>query len=161
MTPEVRSSLVFDALQNEDQVEVLRRLRNSGRSGLFDRRRISAEEQAQWWSELRPEYRGRIWLVRRVSDELPCAYCSLLPRVLAGVEDEESRTWITLVVAPRYRGHGIGTAIYAIAPSLVKEIVWAAMWRTNVASYRAACRAGYVDAPTFSGPETRVVRSAL
>jgi len=142
--------LTFERVTTPAQVEAVRQIRNTGYLGLFDQRVITEEEQASWWETHRAQ--ARIWLT--TDGDEPTGFLSLTERY--GVD------FVTLVVTPAHRSHGIGTAIYREAPHLAGRPVYAAMWRWNDTSYVAAVKAGYHEAlkpVAFEGWEIRVLES--
>ena len=88
-----------------------------------DTKTISKKAQAKWWAAS-PR---RAWLF---GDD-----------AFAYIKWEDGRNWITLGITEAARGTGIGTLIYhTLRPA------WARIRKDNVASMRAAQKAGYLRA---------------
>jgi GNAT superfamily N-acetyltransferase len=85
-----------------------------------DTREITPGMQAAWW---RPEH--ELWLFDGVGYAL--------------LSEREVKTWISLGLLPEARGRGLGTRIYRHFTG-----VWAEIRSDNIASRRAAEKAGYV-----------------
>jgi len=81
-------------------------------------------EQVIWFTEKPRD----IWVWEQDYDVVGYAYLS----------DRDGKTWISLAVHPDHQGQGIGTCIYARFFD-----VWAEIRTDNIASLRAAEKAGY------------------
>lgn len=108
-------------VRSAEDVERLRVLRNECRKFMTgDTKTISKKAQAAWWAAA-PR---RAWLF---GDD-----------AFAYIKREGGRNWITLGITKKARGEGLGTLIYyTLRPC------WARIHKDNIASLRAAQKAGY------------------
>ena len=108
-------------VETYEQLELVRRIRNICRKWMTHHTKyIGYAEQYAWWQREDPE----LWLFDDV------AYALISRRNL--------RRWISLGVLPEARGKGLGTRIYSSF-----DDVWAEIRSDNIASRRAADKAGY------------------
>ena len=104
-----------------EQLERVRFIRNSCREWMtYHTKHIGAAEQYAWWRREDPE----LWLFDDVGYAL--------------ISRRNLRRCISLGVLPEARGKGLGTRIYSSF-----DDVWAEIRSDNVASRRAAEKAGY------------------
>jgi ribosomal protein S18 acetylase RimI-like enzyme len=128
--------------ETAEDIEAVRVIRNNGREWMTgDTSEIDAERQAEFWRSLDPS------LVRLYVAELDGAVVGygLLRQPLYGA------WWVSLAVAPDHRGRGIGAELYARLAELAGTYVWAEIRRDNIASQRAAEKAGYSRAGSTEG----------
>jgi RimJ/RimL family protein N-acetyltransferase len=131
-------TLEWHAVATDEHLEAVRVCRNEGRTGFFDQRLIEPGAQQSWWE--RAQAAGdRLFVIREPGSDQWAGFCLLAHRA----DLFPVWPWITLGVFGQYRGRGVGTRIYEEAPEVAGDAVWAAMWRTNIASIRAAQKAGY------------------
>ena len=108
-------------VETHGQLERVRFIRNVCREWMTHHTQyIGPAEQSAWWHREDPE----LWLF----DYLGYAHISR----------RNLRRWISLGVLPEARGKGLGTRIYSSF-----DDVWAEIRSDNVASRRAAEKAGY------------------
>jgi len=118
----------------EDEVEIVRQIRNAGRQWMTRHTdEISPAQQRAWWAGL--DHAGTKLYLFSIA-VTPIGYGML--RLLDG------RVWCSLAVWPHERGQGHGTAIYRyLAHCQLGWDVWAEIYADNTPSLRAALRAGY------------------
>ena len=114
--------------------EAVRTLRNAGRAWFSSTQIITPAQQREWWNA-RPRHFQHCILVG-FGDAYPIGYGMLIERA--------GRSWVSLAVDPDARGGGVGTEIYKLLAAHAGTPVFAAIWRDNLASRRAAEHAGYV-----------------
>lgn len=129
-----RPRIGWQRVMTDRDAERLRVLRNTGREWMTgSTEEITTEAQARFWSGHDPE-RLQAYLFAGGDG--------------AGVLSlrADGRWWITLMVDPAKRGHGIGTEIYRLL-SLAQPlggVIHAQIRPDNFASIRAAEKAGYI-----------------
>lgn len=107
-----------------DDLDFIRETRNAGRYNMTrDTSLIHPHDSEVWWASNPDAYVAEV-------DGEPVGYAVL--------REEGHQFWISLAVAPEHQGRGYGTLIYRHFQPLVK----AEIWKTNVASRRAAHKAG-------------------
>jgi RimJ/RimL family protein N-acetyltransferase len=118
----------------EQDVEMLRQVRNSGRQWMTRHTdAISPEQQAAWWAQL-DHASVKVWLFSESATDIGYGLVRL----------EKGRAWCSLAVLPRYQGQGYGTQIYRwLALSQPQWDMWAEIYADNTPSLRAALKAGY------------------
>lgn len=117
----------------DDDVEMLRVIRNSGRQWMTRMTsEITREQQRTWW-EARDPVVCPIWIASVAQTTIGYG---LLRR-------DGGRWWASLAVRPSMRGQGFGTQIYRYLALATPEDVWAEIYADNTASLRAALRAGF------------------
>jgi GNAT superfamily N-acetyltransferase len=121
-----------------EEAEVVRTLRNAGRTWFHSSQHISTEQQRRWWAEMVVLPPGEF-------------ACLLVGDPIAGygmLRRREGRFWVSLAVDPSMQGLGVGADIYRLlarqAPA--RAPVYAAIRQDNRASLRAAQKAGYAAA---------------
>lgn len=121
-------------IRSAEDVERLRQLRNETRSFMTGHTKlITKKQQADWWAAT-PR---RAWLFGNDA--------------FAHIKRERGRNWITLGISKKSRGQGLGTLIYwTLRPC------WARIREDNLASIRAAEKAGYVIVPQFKSDGTLI-----
>lgn len=147
------SELIFRRATDFDMYEVMR-LRNAGRQYMtHDTHYITPEEQYDWWTT-RDNNAYQVWIVTtpeidtifdpildqitliRTGHEIIVGFCML--RYLP-----DGKVWGTLAVDPDWQGVGYGTAIYRFMIDQADQ-VWIEIRNDNIASLRAAHKAGFV-----------------
>lgn len=119
-------------VETEPDVEALRQLRNGCRLFMTrDQRPITVEQQRAWWARRAPELRAYLFTV------------GSKPVGFGIIRQDVGRWWLTLGVDPGNRGRGIGTAIYRFLVEHSPEPPWIEVRSDNIASLRAAARAGF------------------
>lgn len=120
-----------------DDLEFVRQLRNSNRELMTrDTREITPEEQAAWWHTL-PD----LYVFEASSD----AHSSGMVRVgYALYTFRNGRDWISLVVAPEFRGLGFGTEIYRYRTPVSAEILLD-NWPSRRSAEKAGLRVAWMD----------------
>lgn len=118
----------------EDDVEVLRLIRNSGRQWMTrDTSEITPEQQRIWWEHL-DHAACKAWLFSIARTDIGYGLARL----------EGGRAWCSLAVLPRHQGQGYGTHIYRwLALNQQGWDMWAEIYADNTPSLRAALSAGY------------------
>jgi RimJ/RimL family protein N-acetyltransferase len=121
-------------ITTDEDLEVLRRIRNSGRQWMTrDTAEITREQQLCWWETL-DHASVKVWLFSESSATIGYGLVRL----------EKGRAWCSLAVAPRHQGRGYGSAIYRwLALSQPGWDMWAEILVSNTPSLRAALRAGF------------------
>lgn len=117
-----------------EDAEVVRRIRNAGRTWFGDDHEITRDEQRRWWAtHARSE-----GFVCVLVGEPPVGYGMLQRR-------GDGRRWVALAVDPAERGRGVGTEIYRVLLGMADdgEPIYAGIRRDNTPSIAAARRAGY------------------
>ena len=110
------------------QALTMARIRNTGRQEMTrDTSHISAEQQRIWWAENKDSV--RCWL-----------YC--FGKVVVGFGMVRNSAG-TLCIWPRFRGLHLGTTIYQHLKEETNGDIWIEVRKTNLASVKAALRAGY------------------
>jgi RimJ/RimL family protein N-acetyltransferase len=128
--------LRIKAVSTLDDVMALRILRNECREFMTHRREeISEAEQLVWWQSVGGNPKWRIWLVYVPGWDDAVGFV-MLRKVLI-------RWFVTLGLRPWLRGQGIGTELYRAMRSVCEGDVQAVIRTDNVASIRAAEKAGY------------------
>lgn len=114
-------------------VEVLRRLRNSGRAWMTGKTaHISRAQQRRWWQGRDSDLRAYVFTDATGAD------------IGAGVLScRAGRWWITVMVAPAARRKGYGTLIYRTLTDAAPGPIYAEILADNTPSIRAAVAAGY------------------
>ena len=147
-------NIVGKIVETDRELEAMRIIRNGGREWMTeDKSEVTLEQQAAWWT-----------LKKEVSpkDFVAVVYTSRVLGGFAGVPGvgvsgafyqhvgygilsrrDDGKLYISLAVHPRARGFGIGTFIYSDMAKRTSEDVHAVVLKSNVASARAASRAGY------------------
>lgn len=121
-------------IENDQDLEILRQIRNSGRQWMTrDTREITHEQQQAWWKDTCHDPSLDVWLF---SEALTTIGYGLL-RIEGG------REWCSLAVLPRYQRQGYGTQIYRWLALTTSQDVWAEILADNTPSIRAALKAGY------------------
>ena len=121
-------------VHTDEDVEMLRQIRNSGREWMTrDTAEITPEQQDKWW-KARGVAAGNVWLFRESATDVGYG---LLRR------DADGRLWCSLAVLKAHQGRGHGAAIYRWLALAVGETVWAEILADNTPSLRAAFRAGF------------------
>jgi RimJ/RimL family protein N-acetyltransferase len=116
---------------------------------------ISMEQQLHWWQrlsnqQLRTRQRNwAIWLAYN-DHESPMGYAMLRQGTATGKRD--LRWYVSLGLIEKERGKGYGTMIYH-ALANTGRTVHALIREDNLASIKAAAKAGYVNAPSWDDPE--------
>lgn len=119
-------------VHTDADVEMLRQIRNSGRTWMTrDTSEITPEQQEAWW-KARGVAAGNVWLFSESATD-----------VGYGLLRRDGRTWCSLAVLPAHQGRGYGTAIYRWLALAVGEAVWAEILADNTPSLRAALKAGF------------------
>lgn len=120
-----------------DDAELVRVIRNGGREWFADVAEITAENQAEWWRVVSalPTRDFICILASSNGDRLKMGYGMLQRRA--------GNLWVSLAVDVSHRGDGLGTKIYGLLPTLTTEPVYAGILVKNIASRRAADKAGY------------------
>lgn len=114
--------------------ELVRVLRNAGRQWMTrDAREIGPDEQRTWWARRDP-VACPIWLAEIAQTTVGYGL------LRAG---DDGRTWCSLAVSPRWRGHGFGSAIYRYLACAHAGETWAEILADNTPSIRACLRAGF------------------
>lgn len=115
-------------------LDALRELRNAGRTWLRHTGEIGPDDQTYWWATHDPA-RLRAYLFGRGGVTVGAGLLS---------QRDDGRWWCTVLVAPAFRGTGIGRTIYAWLGWAAPWPVWAEIRADNAASERAARAVGYV-----------------
>lgn len=133
--PDSRRALPVRSASRPEDAEVVRRLRNAGRSWFGDEHEVSADEQQRWWTA----NASRPWFACVLVGDPPIGYGMLQLRA-------DGRRWVSLAVDPADRGRGAGTEIYRVLLEMAGagESLYAGIRRDNAPSLAAARRAGYV-----------------
>lgn len=136
-------SVTFRALATFEDAEVVREIRNEGRSWMGSQELLSRADQLRWFDR-----------VTRLSPIDFFCYLAGEPPIGYGTVERRSddRLWITLAVRETARGRGVGTRIYAELAGLTSERIYAGIRRDNDASLRAAERAHYQRVTEISPP---------
>jgi RimJ/RimL family protein N-acetyltransferase len=114
--------------------EALRVIRNScAKTMTGDTRELAWEQQVHWWGS-DAQRSMHIWLFDTPAGT-PVGFGLIRP-----VDDQ---WWATLGLLPDWRGCGHGTAIYRHLIASCPADLWIDVLLTNVASARAAERAGF------------------
>lgn len=126
---------------NDFEVQEVRRIRNLGREWMTDNaQEIDEVEQRSWWKRMQ-FLSGEDFLlyVYRTAVAGPIVGYGMSTR-------REEQLYISLAVDPAYHGRGYGTAIYADMFSCAgkdEESMFAVILKNNIASIRAAEKAGF------------------
>jgi len=117
-------------------IMVLRVIRNECREFMtYGTQEISEAQQLLWWQQVAGNPDWKIWLVY-----VP----GWAEAVGFGMLRVGKNGWIvTLGFRPWMRGRGLGTLLYRILAEQADDEVLAVIRSTNVASQRAAAKAGY------------------
>lgn len=129
--------------------ELVRVLRNAGRQWMTrDARELTPDAQRAWWAQRDP-LACPIWLAE-------------IARTTVGYgllrSGDDGRTWCSLAVAPRWRGHGFGAQIYRYLACAHAGETWAEILADNTPSIRACLRAGFQIAYAADALATLVYR---
>lgn len=122
----------------EHVLEEIRRIRNVGRQWMTENsNEITAEQQVEWWSSMsqmpKKDFRFFIFVI----DGGPILGYGMLSR------RQNNILHISLAVAPEEQGKGHGTYIYDTVASKADEPVNAVILKNNIASIKAAEKAGF------------------
>lgn len=149
-----RAQLWTQGVHTLEDVMQLRALRNECREWMTGHTAmISEAEQLSWWQNVagNPE-----WLIKLVyaPDFLPAIGYMVLRRGIN--EDTGAPCWyVSLGITAMFRGRGHGTRIYRMARMVDHPggplVVYALIRPDNIASIKAAEKAGYVRICTTSG----------
>lgn len=129
MTTLLDLGLLSHAIASDDDVEVLRRIRNRCAAGFsFDTSEISPAQQRVWWALNRHRVVG--WL-----------YCCGDPDKTVGYgllrQTEDKRWWSSVAVLPKYAGQGFGKSITTdIIHHCPNGVVWATARKDNPAAVK-------------------------
>jgi ribosomal protein S18 acetylase RimI-like enzyme len=117
-------------------------------------RAISVAQQLVWWQSVAGSSNWRVWLVY-VPDWAEAVGFGMLRASTDG--------WlVTLGFRPWMRGRGLGTLLYrALAEQAGGESVWAIIRSDNLASQRAAVKAGYCLMPWTIPEQVAMVGAAM
>lgn len=135
------------ATTSED-AELVRKLRNQGRSWFHQDHYINEENQAMWWHRMMglPPQDFVCLVPAIIRPGMPVGYGMLARR-------GDGRLWVSLAVDTASHGQGMGAEIYKLlARQMTTEPVYAAIRRDNLASRRAAEKAGYIEDRTVTAP---------
>lgn len=98
-----------------------------------NQRLVSQEEHTRWFMNAITSKKHKILI------------CEVGQAPAAVVRFREKRNWeISWIVAPEYRGTGLGTKLVAEAIACTNENITACILRTNVASLRIANKLGFI-----------------
>ena len=120
-----------------EDAEIMRQIRNSGREWMFDKSLITPEQQRKWWENRDPD-KLKAWIIYLPESDNPIGFGMLTNR--------DGFWFVTLVVLSQHRNQGFGTLIYQMLVQLAPPgWIWAAIREDNLASIRAAEKAGWLD----------------
>jgi RimJ/RimL family protein N-acetyltransferase len=121
-------------------VLALRTIRNECRAFMTQvTAEISVAEQLLWWQQVAGNPNWRIWLVY-IPEWADAIGFGLLRHGVHG-------QYVTLGFRPWIRGRGLGTLLYRALVEQATAEVWAIIRSDNLASIRAAVKAGYRREP--------------
>ncbi len=105
-----------------------------------DKSEITAEQQREWWERSSKLPRNDFdlavyWPLSGRLDTEVVGYGMLTRR--------DGLLYVSLAVDPEYRGRGYGSDIYSATFNGVNESVYAAIYENNIASIKAAEKAGF------------------
>lgn len=114
-------------------LEFVRLTRNTGKEWMTGNRSfIQPGQQFEWFMLEAPD----LWVFE--DDFNQVGYALITER------GEDGKLWISLAVRPGAQGHGVGTWIYeTVAQSYGGTEIFAEIFKSNIASRRAAEKAGY------------------
>lgn len=133
-----REVMRFRRVDTLEDIENLRLIRNECREYMTHvTEEISQARQLLWWQGVAGDPKWRVWLVYVPGWEEPIGFV-LLRKIV------RERWYVTLGLRTWMRGQGFGTMIYAAMRRQAQgDEVWAVIREDNVASVRAAEKAGY------------------
>ena len=139
--PEIEAGvLTLAPVSTLDDVMALRLLRNECRSSMTGSTgEITEAQQLAWWQNVAGNPNWCVWLVYVPSWDDPVGY-ALLRRAI-------SYWYISLGLRTWMRGQGLGTTIYRMLEARCEGDVVAVIRSDNIASIRAAVKAGYESFP--------------
>lgn len=142
----------FDVRDIEDAIvlETVRRIRNEGRQWMTENsEEISPEEQLVWWKKSnqlsRNDFQLHVFINQVTFSGMLSqkAYKSSNVIGYGMLTRREGALHISLAVDQRYRNQGYGAKIYDNMCSSIDEPVNAVILKNNIASIRAAVKAGF------------------